>query len=954
MNLRYFLTAFLLGATGCMAPCHAQELYTVEALAQAPVESTAESPQWYYVISAAKSNVPGDKQTFPANTFPMFANNYVLCNRSQNEARYSIREARLTNEEQFALVRRDGKLYLQNRHTRGCMDGSWGASAKGSPFEAKPIKSTARQYLLRTSGNSPLCIKYDDGFVADRYNYDNMGAKNAGKTTAWYFLPANSLDVRFLMRKQQARRFLATQQDGTTPGEYHDNGSRAKVEKALADAEKSSVATEALVAALAKAIEAAQNDVLMPQTGKSYHIRSASSPYDNRGFYLYVNGDGEPASSHADAAHGSAYVWDLRENNGKLVLVNHATGTQIQPVSTHNMAFTMGKADVPVTFKYLGEKQFNILSGNITYHRSNTDTHSLYTWAGGTNTASAWTLQTVSESELQKAVRLTQVEMLQARTSTGIGNKAAPLLGVRLTADGYVGNVSISELEFDCSKVPAEAVANFAIYHCGQARRLQAADRLKATCTYEEDGRLKVVLTKPMQLALGETTLWLACDITGKATEGQQLSATLRSCTSADGHTVFPKSPATALHPVTVFLTQSVVLACGEHGSKYYRIPAIETAKDGSLVAVADRRINSNVDLPAHVDVYVNRSTDNGRTWNAPVMVAGNEAGSIGYGDAAIVKNRNGRLIVLYNGGKRGLWDSSADEPFRKYKVHSDDNGITWSAPEDITNQLYGSKSLNPETRAWKAMLLTSGRALCTRDGVLMVAVAASVPGKNGFSNYAAVSYDDGDSWRIESAETAWDSGDEAKLVELNNGNILISMRRHGGREFNVSPDKGKTWGKHYTQTELKTPACNGEMLYCTSTVDGYDKNRLIHSLPYASNRSNVSVMLSYDEGKTFSVRKTICPTASAYSALTMLPDGTIGCYFEDGGESMDMVFVSFSIEWLTDGADKYTLPSGGTTGVSQLTSLHPEHHFDLGERLTASPGNGMSVTEGGKKVFIK
>ena len=150
--------------------------------------------------------------------------------------------------------------------------------------------------------------------------------------------------------------------------------------------------------------------------------------------------------------------------------------------------------------------------------------------------------------------------------------------------------------------------------------------------------------------------------------------------------------------------------------------------------------------------------------------------------------------------------------------------------------------------------------------------------------------------------------------MELDKGDIMMSMRRYGNtRQINVSPDKGKTWGTSYSHSQLKSTACNGDFIRYTSVVDGYDKSRLLHSLPYnpsSNERINVSVMMSYDEGKTYPVRKTICPGKSAYSALTILPDGTIGCYYEDGHENMDMVFVRFSLDWLSDGQDEFVATS--------------------------------------------
>ena len=53
----------------------------------------------------------------------------------------------------------------------------------------------------------------------------------------------------------------------------------------------------------------------------------------------------------------------------------------------------------------------------------------------------------------------------------------------------------------------------------------------------------------------------------------------------------------------------------GDHSSKNYRIPAIVTAGDGSLVAACDKRKYNDADLPEDIDILINRSMDGGRTW---------------------------------------------------------------------------------------------------------------------------------------------------------------------------------------------------------------------------------------------------------------------------------------------------------------------------------------------------
>ena len=72
---------------------------------------------------------------------------------------------------------------------------------------------------------------------------------------------------------------------------------------------------------------------------------------------------------------------------------------------------------------------------------------------------------------------------------------------------------------------------------------------------------------------------------------------------------------------------------------------------------------------------------------------------------------------------------------------------------------------------------------------------------------------------------------------------------------------------------------------------------------------------MSTDEGTTWPVRKTIFSGASAYSSITVLPDGTMGIYYENGESSTyQMYFVRFSLNWLTNGADTYTAPNSAVS----------------------------------------
>ena len=65
---------------------------------------------------------------------------------------------------------------------------------------------------------------------------------------------------------------------------------------------------------------------------------------------------------------------------------------------------------------------------------------------------------------------------------------------------------------------------------------------------------------------------------------------------------------------------------------------------------------------------------------------------------------------------------------------------------------------------------------------------------------------------------------------------------------------------------------------------------------------------VSYDEGKTWSVNKSIEPGWSGYSDIAVAKDGTILCFYGRGDKSgfaFDyLTLARFNLEWLTDGKD--------------------------------------------------
>ncbi len=436
-----------------------------------------------------------------------------------------------------------------------------------------------------------------------------------------------------------------------------------------------------------------------------------------------------------------------------------------------------------------------------------------------------------------------------------------------------------------------------------------------------KEGEIIIELDKSAQLGNQKSVLSLAYDVKADAIEGNKLDAKLLELTMSN-KSLDLSAKGNPSGDREILLARKRLFAPMDYNSRNYRIPAIITAKDGSLVTMTDKRKNNEADLPEDIDILVRRSTDNGLTWSEPVTVAEGKGRGKGFGDAALVMAKDGTLIATFVGGP-GLRGGTSANPNRTYISKSTDNGVTWSAPTDITDQIYGANCSNDDRKSWGGVFCASGNGLCTREGRIMF--VAAVKQGNRLSNYLFYSDDKGDTWHV--SAKAMTGGDEAKVIELNNNDLLMSIRRQGGGEryYTKSSDKGQTWTPVNTWSELIEPNCNGDMIYYTSKLDGYERNRVLHSIPnHNRNRKNVSVFVSYDEGNTWNTKRTLVAGSSAYSSLCKLQDGTIGIYVEETdpttASGYSLYFMNFSLNWLTKGKDQYHAPNSGVVALESPT----------------------------------
>jgi sialidase-1 len=139
-------------------------------------------------------------------------------------------------------------------------------------------------------------------------------------------------------------------------------------------------------------------------------------------------------------------------------------------------------------------------------------------------------------------------------------------------------------------------------------------------------------------------------------------------------------------------------------------------------------------------------------------------------------------------------------------------------------------------------------------------------------------------------------------------------------RAVAFSADGATKWTTPKLDEYLKDPICMASICRL-SEKPASDRDRILFVNPDNltradgkserwRDRKNVTVKLSYDEGKTWEVSKSLEPGGSGYSDVTVDAHGVIYCLYERAGQrnpfSPSAVTVArFNLEWLTEGKDK-------------------------------------------------
>ena len=343
----------------------------------------------------------------------------------------------------------------------------------------------------------------------------------------------------------------------------------------------------------------------------------------------------------------------------------------------------------------------------------------------------------------------------------------------------------------------------------------------------------------------------------------------------------------------------------GDDNSAAYRIPGLVTTNKGTLLGVYDVRYNSSVDLQEHVDVGLSRSTDGGKTWEKmrlPLAFGeydGLPAGQNGVGDPSILvdtKTNTVWIVAAWThgmGNQRAWWSShpgmDLNHTAQLVMSKSTDDGKTWSAPINVTDQVKDS--------SWYFLLQGPGRGITMSDGTLVFPTqfidSTRVPN-------AGIMYskDGGKTWKMHNY--ARTNTTEAQVVEVEPGVLMLNMRdnRGGSRAVSITKDLGKTWTEHVSnRSALQESVCMASIISVKAKDNVLGKDILIFSNPNTTKgRHSITIKISLDGGVTWLPEHQLLLDEGdnwGYSCLSMIDKETIGIFYESSVAHMTFQAVS-------------------------------------------------------------
>ena len=391
---------------------------------------------------------------------------------------------------------------------------------------------------------------------------------------------------------------------------------------------------------------------------------------------------------------------------------------------------------------------------------------------------------------------------------------------------------------------------------------------------------------------------------------------------------------------------ETVVFPCKEQ--LRYRYPSVLVTSNGTVLAFCDDRRDEGSEAALNVALVTARKKP-GRDWEPIKTLCEYPGWRCGVCNSVYDPDTDTVICFVKKGAFAvDEWKKCNDEYEAEFnrktleKVRTDcvvpghvlfcsmDNGETWSEYSHMVEKvdilhIDGKRySITPfMVGSANGLMLKQGRY----RGRLVCPARFTIGAYKSFEeirdhayNNCIYSDDHGVTWRA-SKPVQIGTG-EGCIIERSDGTLLYNSRAYFGdtkRRMAISRDGGETWGEFYNDDFLMEDAaigCNAsciripreELSGASALPDGVG-SVTVFTNPRAKERKNMSVSISYDEGKTWVKVKTVWAKGAAYSSIAYNPvDGLFYLMYERGEENPyghGIAVAEFDLEWLLSDSER-------------------------------------------------
>ncbi len=384
------------------------------------------------------------------------------------------------------------------------------------------------------------------------------------------------------------------------------------------------------------------------------------------------------------------------------------------------------------------------------------------------------------------------------------------------------------------------------------------------------------------------------------------------------------------LHAAEPFIDKQDLFIVGDNPAySLYHIPGVVVTAKGTVLTWCEaRKRAAGVSDWDDIRILLRRSTDDGKTWSAAKSIADVPGPKVKNPFALKMKNVDPNDVTYNNPVMIADKDGSVHmlfclEYMRVFYQRSDDDGITFSAPTEITAAFEPFK----KDYDWKVLATGPNHSIQLKNGRLVVPVWLST-GTGGNAHRPSVtatifSDDQGKTWKAGDIAVPctdeWINPNETVAIELNDGRVMLNVRSESKahrRLVVTSPDGATNWSTPKFNNALLEPICMGGIV----RYNYGDQNGILFSNPHnldkekgkaepgkTRDRKHVSVKFSRDEGKTWPTNKLIENGPSMYSDIAVTQSGTILCFYGRSGDNKGvaafaggrLTLARFNLEWL-------------------------------------------------------